>query len=147
MSERLNATIEHIRKQLADPDTQANPYPVDPLNHIICRFKNGFRRVPIEEVEYVRSSPSGVYVVCVDDNEYYTEMTLTALIQKTKLIKSHGSYLVNPDAVDTFEPLESGLARIPTRGNKKDAYVPVSRNYKSPVEIVLGIKSEKNKDE
>ncbi len=142
LSERLETTIEHLRKQLADPDTQANPYPDDLLNHIICRFKNGFRRVPIEEVEYVRSNASGVYVVCADDNEYYTEMTLTTLVQKTRLIKSHGSFLINPDAVDTFEPLEGGLARIPTRGQKKDDYVPVSRNYKNSVEIALGIKSK-----
>ncbi len=146
LSERLEITIEHLRKQLANPETQANPYPDDLLNHIICRFQNGFKRVPIEEVEYVRANQTGVYVVCVDDNEYYTEMTLKALEQKTKLKRCSKSYLYNHDLVETYVPLENGLAKILIRGHKPEEHIPVSRLYRKSVEICLGIRKDDDQD-
>lgn len=147
--ERLDQTIEDIRHKIAN-DSDVKPYPDELLDHIICRFMDGFKRVPIEEVEYVHSSSeAGVYVYCADGHSYFTEMILTRMVEKTRLIKCHGSWLVNIEAVDTYKPTENGRAEISTRSNENSTIIPISRNYKKPVEIALGIKNdnEQNKDE
>jgi two-component system LytT family response regulator len=133
--ERLTKSIERIRQQLLKPEKQALPYPDRALDFIPCVFNRRIKFVKPEDIEFVRSGAGGVHVICTD-NEYYTELTLKTLLQKTALFQCHRQYLITLAAVSEFEKLENGLAQIHTQSKK---IVPVSRHFRKELELALGV--------
>lgn len=121
--ERLAKTLEKLKKRF--PLDNRQTFPEADIRKIPCTQAFRIRLIPTEEVEYVRSGESGVYVVCAS-GEFYTDLTLQILEEKTPLVRCHKQYLVNIDLVDEIILRENMVADIRT---KSGGLVPVSRRY------------------
>ena len=86
------------------------------------------------EVELVRSSDAGVYVVTAK-GELYTELTLRVLEERAGLLRCHKQVLVSADQVDEIRLDDEG-ATIRTRSGK---VAPVSRRFLAKLRERLGI--------
>jgi two-component system LytT family response regulator len=130
--ERLAKTIEKLRRF---PRAAERPsYPRVPIRRVPCLVGRAIKLVDLADVELVRSSEAGVYVVG-PKGEHFTELTLRVLEERAGLLRCHKQYLVNPDAVDEVQP-DDGAAVIRTRSGKE---VPVSRRFLSRLRERLGI--------
>ncbi len=121
--ERLAKTVERLRRRprAAPPDAG---YPRTPIRRVPCLAGKAIKLVDLADVELVRSSDAGVYVVTAK-GELFTELTLRVLEERAGLVRCHKQILVNIDRVDEIR-LDEGLATIRTRSGK-DA--PVSRRF------------------
>ncbi len=123
--ERLAKTVERLRKR-AGPAKAG--YPRAPIRRIPCLAGRAIKLVDVAEVELVKSSEAGVYVVS-PRGELFTELTLKVLEERAGLVRCHKQFLVNVDQVDEVR-LDDGVndsaAVIRTRSGKE---VPVSRRY------------------
>ena len=120
--DRLAKTVERLRK-LAGPGRTA-AYPRERIRRIPCLAGRAVKLVDLADVELVRSSEAGVYVVSAG-SELFTELTLKVLEERAGLVRCHKQFLVNLDRIDEIS-LEEGLGVIRTRSGKE---VPVSRRY------------------
>lgn len=120
--ERLAKTVDRLQR-LAGPEARG-AYPRAEIARIPCVSGRAMKLVPLAEVEFVRSSEAGVYVVSAK-GELYTDLTLRVLEDRAGLVRCHKQYLVNLDQIDEIR-VEDGLGAIRTRSGKN---VPVSRRY------------------
>jgi two-component system LytT family response regulator len=123
--ERLAKTVDRLRRTVGAATPAAATLPRSPIRRIPCLAGKAIKLVDLAEVELVRSSEAGVYVVTAK-GELFTELTLRVLEERAGLVRCHKQFLVNIDQVDEIRPLEDGLAEIRTRSGK-DA--PVSRRF------------------
>jgi two-component system LytT family response regulator len=130
--ERLAKAVERLRRPHA-PD--AASLPRAPLRRIPCLAGKAIKLVDLAEVELVRSSEAGVYVVTAR-GELFTELTLRVLEERGGFVRCHKQWLVHVDHVDEIRPLEDGAASIRTRSGKE---APVSRRFLAKVRERLGI--------
>jgi two-component system LytT family response regulator len=130
--ERLAKTVERLREGARGPgaalETRA------PIRRLPCLSGKAIKLVDLADVELVRSSEAGVYVVTAK-GELFTELTLRVLEERAGLVRCHKQYLVNIDQVDEIL-LEDGLASIRTRSGKE---APVSRRFLSKLREKLEI--------
>ncbi len=120
--ERLAKTVERLGKLTG---AGAKPgYPRAEIRRVPCLAARAIKLVDVSEVELVRSSEAGVYVVTASA-ELFTELTLRVLEERAGLVRCHKQFLVNMDQVDQIS-IEEGLAVIRTRSGKD---VPVSRRF------------------
>jgi two-component system, LytTR family, response regulator len=121
--ERLSKTIEKLKIRLGEG---VKPVFTGPdIKKIPCIHSSKIKLINTAEVEYVRSGEAGVYVIC-RNGEFYTDLTLQVLENKTNLVRCHKQFLINIDLVDEIILRENGVAEIKTiSGN----LVPVSRRY------------------
>ncbi len=123
--ERLAKTVERLqRTRGAAARPAAAALPRTPIRRIPCLAGKAIKLVDLADVELVRSSEAGVYVITAK-GELFTELTLRVLEERAGLVRCHKQFLVNIDQVDEIR-LEDGLASIRTRSGK-DA--PVSRRF------------------
>ncbi len=120
--DRLAKTVERLRRLPGAAPPAA--YPRDRIRRLPCLAGRAIKLVDLTDVELVRSSEAGVYVVTAK-GELFTELTLRVLEERAGLVRCHKQYLVNLDKVDEIS-LEEGLGVIRTRSGKD---VPVSRRY------------------
>jgi two-component system LytT family response regulator len=120
--DRLAKTVERLRRPRGV--SAAATLPRSPIRRVPCLAGKAIKLVDLADVELVRSSEAGVYVVTAK-GELFTELTLRVLEERAGLVRCHKQYLVNIDQVDEIR-LEDGLAEIRTRSGK-DA--PVSRRF------------------
>lgn len=130
--ERLAKTTEKL-KAIIQKGTHAS-YDSLQVKRIPCLCGNKIKLIDPRDVELVRSELSGVHVV-TDQGDFYTELTLKVLEQRTGLLRCHKQFLVNPDALDEIVLLDNGLAEIRTRSGRQ---VPVSRRYLKDLKELLG---------
>jgi len=121
--ERLFKTVEKLKTRLNEKDKPVLPGP--DIKKIPCLHSSRIKLVGTAEVEYVRSDGAGVYVVCAN-GEFFTELTLQVLENKTALVRCHKQFLVNMDLADEIHLCENMLAEIKTQSGR---LVPVSRRY------------------
>lgn len=135
--ERLARTLERLRSLtfVAGPGAMP-PEAGEPLRHIPCTGLNRIRLIKLGEVEAVVSRASGVYVIATDGTEYFTELSLRTLEERTPLIRCHRQYLIHPDQIRDIALGENGAASIVTRGDRS---IPVSRRNLSDLKIHLGL--------
>ncbi len=120
--DRLAKTVERLRRLPGHGRTAA--YPRERIRRVPCLAGRAVKLVDLAEVEFVRSSEAGVYVVSAA-GELFTELTLKVLEERAGLVRCHKQFLVNLDKIDEIT-LEDGLGVIRTRSGKS---VPVSRRY------------------
>jgi len=120
---RLEKALTRLRQALSAgerPRIEAAP-----LKRIPCVSGARIKLVDPEEVEHVHSDLSGVHLVTARGN-FFTELTLKTLEDRTGLLRCHKSYLVNVAWIDEIVLLENGLAEIRARSGTR---LPVSRRY------------------
>ena len=120
--ERLQKTVEKLKHS---PQSLPAPYRTAELKRIPCLGASRIKLIDPQQVEFVRSDLSGVHLVTAD-GEFFTELTLKTLEERTALVRCHKQYLVNPAIIDEIMLLEGGLAEIHTRSGHQ---LPVSRRY------------------
>jgi two-component system, LytTR family, response regulator len=121
--ERLLKTVEKLKKRFSEG---VNPAFAGPdIKKIPCTHSSRIKLINTTEVEYVRSGETGVYVIC-QNGEFYTDLTLQVLENKTGLVRCHKQFLINIDLVDEIILRENGAADVKTKSGR---LVPVSRRY------------------
>lgn len=120
--DRLAKTVERLRRLPGAGGAAA--YPRERIRRVPCLAGKAVKLVDLAEVELVRSSEAGVYVV-TSGSELFTELTLKVLEERAGLVRCHKQFLVNLDRIDEIS-LGEGLGIIRTRSGKE---VPVSRRY------------------
>jgi two-component system LytT family response regulator len=120
--ERLAKTVERLQRRQERPAPEA--YPRAPIERVPCLAGRAVKLVPRAEIEFVRSSEAGVYVVS-PKGEFFTELTLRVLEERAGLVRCHKQFLVNLAQVDEIS-MEEGGGTIRTKSGKD---VPVSRRF------------------
>ncbi|HTP24214.1 MAG TPA: two-component system response regulator BtsR [Anaeromyxobacteraceae bacterium] len=129
--ERLAKTVERLRQRRSEGAPPA--YHAPSIKRIPCLAARSIKLVPVQEVEFVKSSEAGVYVVSCQ-GEFYTELTLSVLEARAGLLRCHKQYLVNIDRIDEISLSENSLAVIKTKAGNT---VPVSRRHLAKVREAL----------
>jgi two-component system, LytTR family, response regulator len=131
--ERLDRTVEKLE---ARRGAAARPALTPPeITRIPCLALRAIKLVSVADVEFVRSSEAGVYVVTAG-GEYYTELTLAVLEDRAKLLRCHKQFLVNVDRIDEISLAENALGVIRTKSGQS---VPVSRRHLTKLRAALGL--------
>lgn len=130
--ERLARTMERLR---ATPGPAGTPLALPPIRRIPCLTARTIKLVPVSDVEYVKSSEAGVYVI-TSHGEFFTELTLGVLETRAGLLRCHRQYLVNADRIDEIGLADNSLAVLRTRSG---ASVPVSRRHLTGIRAALGV--------
>ena len=131
--ERLARCVERLRRGLTPHPPEAL---APPLRRIPCLAGKAIKLVDVADVQLVRSSEAGVYVVNVRGEHFFTELTLRVLEERVGLVRCHKQHLVNADAVDQLEPGEDEGATVRTRSGLS---VPVSRRFLPALKARLGL--------
>lgn len=121
--ERLAKTVEKLKKRFAEGDKPV--FTGGDIQKVPCLHASTVKLIDAAQIEYVRSGEAGVYVIS-PAGEFYTELTLQVLENKTRLVRCHKQFLVNIDLVDEIILRENMLAEIKTKSGR---LVPVSRRY------------------
>lgn len=131
---RLAQALERAKRFLGEGRRPAPAGP--PIDRIPCIAGPNIKLVDTAEVECVRSSEAGVFVV-TPRGEFLTELTLTVLEAKgANLVRCHKQYLVNLACIDEIDRRDPAAAFIRTRTGRT---VPVSRRFLAPLKERLGI--------
>jgi two-component system LytT family response regulator len=131
--ERLARTVERLQRPPTGPPAAALAPPS--IRRIPCQGARSIRLVDLAEVESVRSSEAGVYVVTAG-GEHFTELTLRVLEERAGLVRCHKQHLVNPDRVEEILLGDEEGATLRTRSG---GLVPVSRRFLAALKERLGI--------
>jgi two-component system LytT family response regulator len=122
-ADRLSRTTEKLKRFLREGSRPAYGSPA--IERIPCVSGHGLKLIDVAEVDYVRSSESGVHLV-TDKGEFLTELTLTVLETKVPVLaRCHKQLLVNLQQVDEILRQEAS-SYIKTRSGR---LVPVSRRF------------------
>lgn len=132
---RLDKTLQRLRRDRS-PQNLAALQESSQLRQIPCSGLNRIYLMKLDEIEYVASKQSGVYVVGANGQERFTELTLRTLEEKTPLIRCHRQFLINPDRIKEIQFTDNGLAEITTLAGLS---IPVSRRFLSTLKDRLGI--------
>lgn len=131
--ERLAKSIEKLARRRGPAPRPGVPSP--PLTRVPCLAGKAIKLVPLADVDHVRSSAAGVYVVTAA-GEFLTDLTLRVLEERGGLVRCHKQHLVNLERVDEIRPGEDPSATIRTRAGH---LVPVSRRFLAPLRERLGL--------
>ena len=130
--ERLVRTLTRLREE---PAAATPAQLAAPVKRIPCLGHRAIKLIDVSEVELVRSSEAGVYVVC-PAGEFFTELTLKVLEERAGLVRCHKQYLVNIDRVDEISLGDNLLGVVRTKGGRE---VPVSRRYLARLKERIGL--------
>lgn len=120
---RLSKTVEKLKKKFSEGIKPV--FAGRDIKKIPCIHSSRIKLINTSEVEYVRSDETGVHVIC-QKGEFYTDLTLHVLENKTDLVRCHKQFLINIDLVDEIILRENGAAEVKTKSSR---LVPVSRRY------------------
>lgn len=131
--ERLTITVNKLQQTIVEK--QRPLYETEMISRIPCLMGNRIKLIGLADVDYVSTGPAGVHVM-TPENEYFTEVTLKVLEERTPLLRCHKQYLIHIDSINEIVLLEGGLAKIKTYSGK---LVPVSRRYLKSIKKKLMI--------
>jgi len=129
---RLEKTFAKFRDRIQQAQLPEHEVPV--LKHLPCLSGSRVKLILPDEVEAVRSDLSGVRLLLAE-GEYFTELTLKTLAERTSLLHCHRQFLINPDRIEAINLQEQGGAEIRTRSGRT---LPVSRRYLKQLREWLG---------
>jgi two-component system LytT family response regulator len=130
--ERLARTVERLQRPAAPTGPGLAP---PAIRRIPCQGARSIRLVDVAEVESVRSSEAGVYVITAA-GEHFTELTLRVLEERAGLVKCHKQHLVNVERVEEILLGDEEGATLRTRSGRT---VPVSRRFLPALKERLGV--------
>jgi len=120
---RLEKTVRKLRRMLLNGEKQV--YAGPDFKKIPCVLSSRIKLINTAEVECVRSTEAGVYVIC-PNGEFYTDLTLKVIENRTDLVRCHKQFLINIDRIDEIVLQDNMLAEIKTKSGHT---VPVSRRH------------------
>ncbi len=132
---RLGKTLQRLQRDRSPQDVSVLKR-ANPLRQIPCSGHNRIVLLRVEDVEYVESRSSGVFVVSQDGQERFTELSLQMLEDRTGMFRCHRQFLVNLDRIGELRFAEGGLGEIATLAGRK---VPVSRRFLAVLKEKLGV--------
>ena len=121
--DRLAKTVAKLQRTIGEKRRPV--YQAEEIRRIPCLFGNRIRLIDLNLVECIATTVAGVHAATADA-EYFTEVTLKVLEERTPLLRCHKQYLVNLDCIGEIVLLEAGRAKIVTRSGKN---IPVSRRF------------------
>ncbi|WP_058913855.1 two-component system response regulator BtsR [Entomohabitans teleogrylli] len=133
---RLEKTLNRLRQERSDQDMSPLAETQQDLKFIPCTGQSRIYLLPMDEVAYVGSRLSGVYVTSVEGKEGFTELTLRTLENRTSLLRCHRQYLVNMAQLQEIRFEEGGQAELLLRNGQS---IPVSRRYLRSLKEALGL--------
>lgn len=135
-SPRLAKTLARLRYERRGQHLPALPDSQQPLKFIPCCGHSRISLLPLDEVAFVSSRLSGVYVTSLQGKEGFTELTLRALASRTPLLRCHRQFLVNMAHLQEIRLLDGGQGTLLLRGGHS---VPVSRRHLKSLKETLGL--------
>ncbi|ROR13329.1 two-component system response regulator BtsR [Erwinia sp. JUb26] len=133
---RLAKTLARLRQERQVQDISLLPENQQPLKFIPCSGHSRIWLLQMEEVAFVSSRMSGVYVTSQDGKEGFTELTLRTLESRTPMLRCHRQYLVNMAQLKEIRLEDNGQAELLLRNGHT---VPVSRRYLKSLKEALGL--------
>ncbi|HEY3985514.1 two-component system response regulator BtsR [Cedecea sp.] len=133
---RLQKTLARLRQEQKVQDISQLPENQQPLKFIPCSGHSRIWLLQMEEVAYVSSRMSGVYVTSRDGKEGFTELTLRTLESRTPLLRCHRQYLVNMNYLQEIRLEDNNQAELLLRDGRT---VPVSRRYLKSLKEAVGL--------
>ncbi len=138
--ERLQRAVEKVRRFVGEGRRPS--YDLATLERIPCEGAQRTVLVDLADVEFVRSSAAGVYVVTAK-GELFTELTLRTLETRAgTLVRCHKQCLVNPAQVAEVLRGDDAGATLRTRSGRE---VPVSRRLLPALKEALGLRGRAGK--
>jgi DNA-binding LytR/AlgR family response regulator len=108
------------------------------MERIPCTGPSCIRLVDVDEVEHVRCSAAGVYVV-TPKGEFLTDLTMQELEEQTRLARCHRQYLVDVRRIEAIHRPEPRAAVLRMKSGHE---VPVSRRYFGALKHRLGLRRD-----
>jgi two-component system LytT family response regulator len=135
-TQRLSKTLNRLRQDRGVQDVSLLAENQQPLKFIPCTGHSRIWLLQMEEVAFVSSRMSGVYVTSHEGKEGFTELTLRTLESRTPLVRCHRQYLVNMAFLKEIRFEDNGQAELLLRDGLT---VPVSRRYLKNLKEALGL--------
>ncbi|AST70000.1 two-component system response regulator BtsR [Kosakonia cowanii] len=135
-TQRLTKTLNRLRQDRGVQDVSLLGENQQPLKFIPCTGHSRIWLLQMEEVAFVSSRMSGVYVTSHEGKEGFTELTLRTLESRTPLVRCHRQYLVNMAFLKEIRLEDNGQAELLLRDGLT---VPVSRRYLKNLKEALGL--------
>ena len=123
---RLEKTLIRLRQERTKQDVSLLPENQQVLKFIPCSGHSRIYLLQMDDVAFISSRMSGVYVTSSDGKEGFTELTLRTLESRTPLLRCHRQYLVNMAQLQEIRLEDNGQAELILRNGLT---VPVSRRY------------------
>lgn len=133
---RLEKTLTRLRQERNVQDISALTENQEALKFIPCSGHSRIWLLQMDDVAFVSSRMSGVYVTNHEGKEGFTELTLRTLEQRTPLLRCHRQYLVNMAHLQEIRLEDNGQAELLLRNGQT---VPVSRRYFKSLKEALGL--------
>ncbi|MCS2149942.1 two-component system response regulator BtsR [Scandinavium manionii] len=133
---RLDKTLGRLRQERCQQDISVFGESQQALKFIPCTGHSRIWLLQMEDVAFVSSRKSGVYVTDGAGKEGYTELTLRTLENRTPLLRCHRQHLVNMSHLKEIRLEENGQAELLLRAGQT---VPVSRRYLKSLKEALGL--------
>ena len=133
---RLEKTLQRLRHARGVQDISLLPENQQALKFIPCTGHSRIWLLQMDDVAFVSSRMSGVYVTSHEGKEGFTELTLRTLEQRTPLMRCHRQYLVNMAHLQEIRFEDNGQAELLLRDGHT---VPVSRRYLKNLKEALGL--------
>lgn len=134
--ERLNKTLYRLHNHCSSGNINQLECMNQNLKYVPCVGHNRIYLLNFDDVFYVSSKISGIYVFNQENNEYLTELTLKTLEDKTDLVRCHRQYLINLKKLKEIRFNQSGGVDVILIN---DVSVPVSRRYLKQLKELLGL--------
>lgn len=132
---RLEKTLSRLRQERSKQDVSVLPENQQSLKFIPCGSSRIYL-LQMDDVAFVSSRMSGVYVTSSDGKEGFTELTLRTLESRTPLLRCHRQYLVNMAQLQEIRLEDNGQAELILRNGLT---VPVSRRYLKSLKEAIGL--------
>ena len=133
---RLDKTLTRLRQERTVQDVTLLADNQQPLKFIPCTGHSRIYLLQMDDVAFVSSRLSGVFVTSAEGNEGFTELTLRTLESRTPLIRCHRQYLVNMAHLKEIRLEDNGQAELVLRAGQT---VPVSRRYLKSLKEAIGL--------
>ena len=133
---RLEKTLHRLRQARGVQDISLLPENQQALKFIPCTGHSRIWLLQMDDVAFVSSRMSGVYVTNHEGKEGFTELTLRTLEQRTPLMRCHRQYLVNMAHLQEIRFEDNGQAELVLRAGQT---VPVSRRYLKSLKEAIGL--------
>lgn len=134
--ETAGKTLHRLRQERSKQDVSLLPENQQALKFIPCTGHSRIYLLQMDDVAFVSSRMSGVYVTSSEGKEGFTELTLRTLESRTPLLRCHRQFLVNMAHLREIRLEDNGQAELILRNGLT---VPVSRRYLKSLKEAIGL--------